>query len=187
MTNAEPVDKDRLLFTQCNDTILLRCPECTSTKILRQCKILHNFPALWCHIKREHPEIIEFRLKEFTEVLDSIFKAYKWNMFPKWAYSEAITTNKVPTTSSSLLFDERPISRIDVWERILEITKKLKIQSELYPIFRLKQLKAINKVVLGEVDPRTAKKYLNCVIDASAKNIRNGTIDVTAFCDTAGV
>jgi len=187
MTSADPLDKDRRLFTQCNDTIPLKCPECTSTKILRQCKIFDNFPALWWHIKQEHPEIIEFRLKEITEVFNSLFKAYTWNMFPKWAYSKAITPNKVPTTSSSLIFDRRPISRIDVWERILEIANKLKMQSELYPKFKLKQLKAIIKVVLGTVDPRTSNKYLDCIIHASFKDKVNGIIDVTAFCDTVGV
>jgi len=105
-------------------------------------------------------------------------------MFPKWAYSEA----KIPsTTSSSLVFDGRSISRIDVKEKILDIVSKLKIQSELYPKFKLHQLRAIIKVVLGPADPRTSKKYLDCVIDASFKDKINGVIDVTAFCNTVGV
>jgi len=142
---------------------------------------------LWCHIRREHQDILESRLQEIIEVLNALFKAYKWNMLPRWAYSEAKTTNKVPTTSSSLIFDGRPISRIDVWERVLEIANKLKMQSELYPKFKLKQLRAIIKVVLGPVDSRTSNKYLDCVIDASFKDKINGIIIVTTFCDTAGV
>ena len=185
MNYVEQLDKERLYFTQCNDTFPNRCPECTSTKILRHCKIYHNFPAVWCHIKRDHKDVLESRLQEIIQVLNSLFKAFKWNMFPKWAYSEAKIEST--TTSSSLLFDGRPISRIDVLERILEIVNKLKIQSELYPKFKLKQLKAIIKVVLGTVDPRTSKKYLDCIIDASFKDKVNGIIDVTAFCDTVGV
>jgi len=188
MTSADPLDKDRRLFTQCNDPIFLRCLICTGLNtFLGHCKIFKNFPSLWWHIKREHQDLAPLEREEIIQVLNYVFKAFKRKMFPKWAYSEAITPNKVPTTSSSLLFDSRPISRIDVWEKILEIASKLKIQSELYPKFKLKQLRAIIKVVLGPADPRTSKKYLDCIIDASFKDKINGIIDVTSFCDTAGV
>jgi len=153
MTSADPLDKDRRLFTQCNDTIPLKCPECTSTKILRHCKIHHNFPALWCHIRREHQDILESRLQEIIEVLNALFKAYKWNMLPRWAYSEAKTTS----TSSSLEFDGRP-SRIDVFERLIEIGRLFKGQTQFYPNFKQKQVLGLIKVILGNVDGRTKKK-----------------------------
>ncbi len=188
MTSADPVNKDRLLFTQYNDPIYLRCLICTAlNSFLGHCKIFKNFPSLWWHIKREHPDLTPAEREEIILILNHVFKAFQGQMFPKWAYSEAKATNKVPPTSSSLLFDGRPISRIDVWERILEIANKLKMQSELYPKFKLKQLRAIIKVVLGPADPRTSKKYLDCIIEASFKDKINGIIDVTAFCDTAGV
>jgi len=105
MSNDDSIDKDRLHFTQCNDTILLRCPECTSTKILRHCKIFHNFPSVWWHIKQDHKDILESRRDEIIQVLNCIFKAYKWNIFPKWAFSEAKI--ELATTSSSILMDGR--------------------------------------------------------------------------------
>ena len=67
-----------------------KCPECTSTKILRQCKIFHNFPALWWHLKQNHNDIFEIRMNEIILVLNNMFKASQWNMFPKWEYSEFI-------------------------------------------------------------------------------------------------
>ena len=110
------IDKDRLYFTQCNDTILLKCPECTSTKIPRQCKIFHNFPALWIHLKHEHNDILESRMDEIIQVLNDVFKAFKWNMFPKWEYSEFIPK----TSSSSILIDGRT-PRIDMLENLEKI------------------------------------------------------------------
>ena len=183
MSNDHSIDKDRLYFTQCNDTILLRCPECTSTKILRQCKIFHNFPAVWWHIKQDHKDILESRLQEIIQVLNSLFKAYKWNMFPKWAYSEAKSET---TTSSSVLIDGHP-PRIDSQGKIVEIAKLLKTQSELYPNFKPKPLKAIVKVILGPVDSRTMGKYVDCVIRYSTPDKIKGEYDVTQFCNIVGV
>ncbi len=183
MSNDDSIDKDRLYFTQCNDTILLRCPECTSTKILRHCKIFHNFPGVWWHIKQDHKDILESRLEEIIQVLNSLFKAYKWNMFPKWAFSEAKSDT---TTSSSVLIDGRP-PRIDSWGKIIEIAKLLKNQSELYPFFKPKQLKVIVKVVLGPVDSRTLKKYIDCVIKNSKPDKIKGVYDVTQFCNNVGL
>jgi len=37
-------------------------------------------------------------------------------------------------------------------------------------------------MILGIADERTAKNYVNCIMDASEKNMRNGTVDVTQFC-----
>jgi len=38
-------------------------------------------------------------------------------------------------------------------------------------------------VVLGKVDDRTIKNYLDCIVDASDKDKTNGTIDVSEFCN----
>ena len=183
MSYNDELDKDRLYFTQCNDEFPLRCPECVEYKILRHCKIFDNFPGLWWHLKREHDDIPPLRMDEIKQVLSAIFKAYQWEMFPRWKYE----IRKASTTSSSLRFEGRLISRADVLENVQEIARILKNQSELYPNFNQKQLSVFIKVVIGEVDPRTAKKYLNCVIDASSKDKVRGIIDVRAFCDTAGV
>jgi len=186
MTNADPVDKDRLDFTQCNDEFYSRCLLCTALFVLRQCKIYKNFPSLWWHIKRDHTDLSPAEREEIIQILNHIFKAFKRQMFPKWAYSEAITTTKVPTTSSSILLDGRP-PRIDAWTKIFEIAKLLKTQSELYPFFKTRHLNAVLKVVLGSVDPRTTKKYLDCVTKYSKKDIVKGEYDVTGFCDKVGV
>ena len=184
MSNDEPLDKDRLDFTQCNDTILLRCPECASTKkVLRHCKIFHNFPSLWWHIKHDHRDIIESRLQEVIQVLNSLFKSYKWNMFPKWVYSEA----KIPsTTTSSLLFNGRE-PRVDVLEKLHDIGRLLKVQSQFYPNFKPKHLLGLFKVILGNVDERTKKKYFDCVKSYSKPDKIKGEYDVSGFCNTVGV
>jgi len=177
----DSLDKDRLYFTQCNDTILLKCPECTSTKILRQCKIYHNFPALWCHIKRDHKDILESRLDEVIQVLNCIFKAYKWNMFPKWTYSEAIIK---PTTTSSILFDGRT-PRPDVDRKLQKIAKIYKISCD-FPNLNQKQVTNWAFAVLGHPDSRTLKKYVQCVTNNSTPDKIKGQYDVTQFCKELG-
>jgi len=182
MSNDSSLDKDRLYFTQCNDTILLRCPECTSTKILRQCKIFHNFPGVWWHIKQDHRDILESRLEEIIQVLNSLFKAYKWNMLPKWAYSEA----KLKTTTSSLLFNGKE-PRADVLARLQDLARLFKLQSKDYPSFKRKQVYGLIKVVLGNVDERTMNKYFDCVTSYSTPDEIKGFYDVTQFCNIVGV
>jgi len=181
MSNGSTLDKDRLYFTQCNDTILLRCPECTSTKILRQCKIFHNFPGVWWHIKQDHKDILESRRDEVIQVLNCIFKAYKWNMFPKWAYSEA----KKTTTSSSILFDGKP-PRIDVMEKLQEIARVYKRSSDCH---KLNQRQVTNwaNAVLKHPDSRTLEKYVKCVTSNSKPDKIKGEYDVTQFCNIVGV
>ncbi|MFY9301190.1 MAG: hypothetical protein WAO91_08385 [Candidatus Nitrosotenuis sp.] len=183
MSYNDELDKDRLYFTQCNDEFPLRCPECTESKILRHCKIFTNFPGAWRHIKRVHNDIPPSKMDEIKQILSSIYKAYQWKMFPNWKY----VGRKSNATSSSLRFDGRSITRADVLSNVQEIARVLQNQSELYPNFNPKQLSAFIKVAIGEVDSRTAKKYLNCVIDASSIDKVRGIIDVRAFCDTAGV
>jgi len=182
MSNGSSLDKDRLYFTQCNDTIHLRCPECTSTKILRQCKNFHNFPGVWWHIKQDHRDILESRRDEVIQVLNCIFKAYKWNMFPKWAYSEA----KSETTTSSLLFNGKE-PRADVLARLQDICRLFKLQSQFYPSFKQKQVFGLIKVVLENVDERTKKKYFDCVTSYSKPDKVKGEYDVTQFCSMVGV
>ena len=183
MSYDDSLDKDRLYFTQCNDTFPNRCPECTSTKILRHCKIYHNFPAVWKHIKQDHKDILESRLDEIAYVENYVFKAYKWNMFPKWEFSEAKI--KPTTTSSSILFDGMP-PRIDVIEKLQKIACLFKMQSKDYPIFKQKQLLGLIKVILGNVDERTKKKYFHCVTSNSKPDKIHGVYDVTQFCNIVG-
>jgi len=184
MSNNESLDKERLYFTQCNDTFLNRCPECTSTKILRHCKIYHNFPAVWKHIKQDHKDILESRLDEIAHVENCVLKAYKWNIFPKWEFSEAII--KPTTTSSSVLFDGRP-PRIDVIEKLQKIGRLFKGQSKDYPNFKRKQVLGLISVIIGNVDERTKKKYFDCVTKYSTPDNINGVYDVTNFCTKIGV
>jgi len=183
MSNDDSIDKDRLYFTQCNDTILLRCPECTSTQILRHCKIFHNFPAVWWHIKQDHKDILESRLEEIIQVLNCLFKAYKWNMFLKWAYSEAKLNT---TTSSSILMDGRP-PRIDRQENLKKIASLFKTQSELYPNFRKKNIRVLIEKAIELHDPRTMKLYFDSVTSHSKPDKIKGFYDVTQFCNKVGV
>ena len=88
MSNTNTLDKDRLYFTQCNEEFSLRCPACTKfNKTLRQCKIFKKFPAIWCHLKRDHTDVTQTELEEFATILNYIFKGFKRQMF----------TNTIPT------------------------------------------------------------------------------------------
>jgi len=185
VTYTDLVDKDGLLFTQCSDIIYLRCPICAKIKkVLRQCKIFKKFPSLWIHIKREHSDLPPAQLEEITQVVNGIFKAFKLQMLPKWEYSEAKI--EPTTSSSSILFDGRP-PRIDVIEKIQKIGRLFKGQSKDYPSFKQKQVLGLIKVILGNVDERTKKKYFDCVTSNSIADRNYGVYDVTQFCNIVGV
>ena len=182
MSYDDSLDKDRLYFTQCNDSFPNRCLECTSTKILRHCKIYHNFPAVWRHLKQDHTDILESRMNEIIQVLNDVFKAYKWNMFPKWEYSEAQI--KPTTSSSSILFDGKP-PRIDVLERLQKIAQVYKISCD-FPNLNQKQVTKWAFAVLGHPDSRTLEKYVQCVTNNSTPDKIKGQYDVTQFCKELG-
>jgi len=77
------LDKELFYFTQNNNQIRLRCPECIRTKkVLRQCKIFKNLPALWWHIKNEHGIIsnADFNTNDLIHILNAIDKAIQWNI-----------------------------------------------------------------------------------------------------------
>jgi len=103
-------------------------------------------------------------------------------MLPRWAYSEA----KSQATTSSLLFNGRE-PRVDVLEKLQDIGHLLKRQSLSYPNFKQKQLLGLFKVVLGNIDERTKKKYFDCVKSYSKKDKIKGEYDVCGFCNTVGV
>lgn len=180
MSNTAQVDKDRLYFTQYNGKFPTRCPLCTEQKILRQCRIFHNFPALWRHIKLEHIGIPESQMKEISGILNSVYTAYQWNMFPKWEFDDGKI--KKTTTSSSILIDGRT-PRKDSQEKIVHIARMLINQSQSYPLFNSKQLDAIVQVVIGPVDPRTIQKYTDWVKTYSTKDIHVGMYVVSDFCE----
>jgi len=180
---VDQLDKEPLYFTQCNDTFPNRCPECTSTKILRHCKIYHNFPAVWKHIKQDHKDILESRLDEISHVENCLFKAYKWNMFPKWEFSEAKI--EPTTTSSSILFDGKP-ARIDVLEKLQEIARVYKRSSDCHKLNQ-KQVTNWANAVLKHPDLRTLEKYVKCVTSNSKPDKIKGEYDVTQFCNKVGV
>ncbi len=180
MSYVDSIDKDRLFFTQNNSPIRLRCPECVrTTKILRHCKIFKNLPGLWWHIKQDHGYFsnLLFNTNDVIKILNTISKAKEWGIIPEPTpvYVESAAT------SSSLVYRGKP-PRKDVYEKLEKIASLLQNQSLLFPNFRPNQIRAFLGIVLGQVDDRTLKNYLNCIIDASEKNIRNGTIDVTQFC-----
>jgi len=179
----DSLDKDRLYFTQCNDAILLKCPECTSTKILRQCRIHRNFPALWIHLKHEHNDILESRMDEIIQVLNNVFKAFKWNMFPKWEYSEAKI--ETITSSSSIQIDGRT-PRIDMLKNLEKIANLLKTQSEHFPIFKPRLLSILVEKAIGPRVDRTKKKYIDCITRYSDKDKVHGVYNVTQFCKELG-
>ena len=179
MTKELELDKYRLLFTQNNSPIRLRCAECVrTTKILRHCRIFKNLPSLWWHIKRDHGYFsnLLFDTDAVVTVLNTISKAIEWEIIPKPTPIFVETT-----TSSSLMYCGRP-TRKDVYQKLEKIASILQLQSEHYPHYRLKNIRKFMCIVLGKADDRTIKNYLACVVDASEKNKINGTVDVTQFC-----
>ena len=179
MSHGDEIDKDRLYFTQNNKPIRLRCPECVrTTKSLRQCKSFKNLPGLWWHIKRGHGHIsnLLFNTEDIIKILNVISKAKDFGIIP-----EPLTSFIETTTSSSLKYKGRP-PRKDVYEKFKKLAELFKNQSQFFPHFKLKLLRAYIGVVLGKADARTIKNYLDSIIDASEKNMLNGTIDVSEFC-----
>ena len=185
MTYAEQLDKDRLFFTQCNDSFPLKCPECKSSKIDRHCRTHPNFLSLWWHLKQQHPEISESKLNEIAQVLNGLFKAHKWGMLHKQNYSED-EINHTTTTSSSILIDGKP-PRSDRLKKLVKIANLLRIQSGLFPFFTIKNLKILIEKAIGPHDYRIMELYFECVTNHSTPDKINGVYDVTNFCDLLDV
>jgi len=170
LSNYDPLDKDRLYFTQFNGDFPVRCPICIDIKkLIRHCKVFRNMHAAWCHVRRDHKNEPKSDVDKIIEIFNSLYDAIKQGIIPSSA------------TSSS---QNGANFRRDMHEKLGNIAKLLKIQSEIYPSFKMKQLMGIIRVVLGSVDDRTRKRYHDIIISMSKKNIVNGTIDVTEFCNT---
>ena len=118
-------------------------------------------------------------MNEIILVLNNMFKASQWNMFPKWEYSEFIPNT---TTWSCILVDGRP-PRIDMLENLEKIAKMLKTQSELFPKFKPVHLSILVEKTIGPRDNRTKKKYIDCITRYSKKDTIHGVYDVTEFCE----
>ena len=180
MSNDIPIDKDRVYASQCYIKVRWYCPVCVlQKKIKKHCKI-HKTPASWWwHIKNEHGKFVnrKFGYDDLRVVSNYLVNALEWKIFPE---SVSIPVEQA-TTSSSLLYRERT-PRKDVYQKLEKIASILQNQSELFPHFKFKHLRAYCKVVLGQVDNRTITNYVNCIVVASEKNIKNGTVDVTQFC-----
>jgi len=169
LSKDSQINKERLYFAQCNDDFFTRCPFCTKTKkSLKQCKIYKNFQSLWLHLKN-HLDISESELNEIIHVLNRIYQGYKWQMFPRWEFSE-----KPQTTTSSFFLNGKKI-RNDERENLKEIASLLKLQLEHFLIFKPKFLEFLVEKVLGPCDRRTKRKYIDNVIKLSKKDMVHGT------------
>jgi len=173
LNNYDPLDKDRLYFTQFNGDFAVRCPICIDIKkIIRHCKVFRNMHAVWCHVRKDHKNEPKPDVDKIIEIFNSIYDAIKQGIIPS------------STTSSS---QNEPHFRRDMHEKLGKIGILLEGQSELYPNFRINQLSKLIRVILGQVDDRTRQKYLEIIISKSKKDIVHGLIDVTQFCNTIGV
>ncbi len=187
MTVSLELFKDITLeFTQDYTQFKIRCPICViEKKFIGHCKLFKNLPTAWQHIQREHANNDDQRyhskIKEAIVIFNGIHKALELGIIPDKKY-----INNIPTTSSSLVYDGKPVSRRDVSYRLIDIADLLVCQSKSYPKdFRLKQLKVLIKVATRKNDPRTIDKYCDCVVRASIKDIRRGTFDVRKFVECA--
>ena len=187
MSNDNPIDKDRALYTQNHKKSRFRCPECVRIKkVLRQCKIYKNLSSLWNHFKLEHGEVsnLIFCTRDIKEALNGLSKAIEWGILP--TDTDLLTAGEPATTSSSILFDGRP-PRKDRLENLIEIGNLLKTQSEFFPNFRKKHLKIFIEKAIGLHDSRTMKLYFDCVTNNSKPDKINGVYDVTQFCKLVGL
>ena len=179
MTLDPSLDKDPDDFAHNYTNTRLKCPECLRTiKGSNHVKVFKNLAGLAWHIKTEHDWIsnLQFTTDSIREVLRNIAIALQWGIIPS---TDSVEHN---ATTSSLLFDERKL-RKDEYDRLKNIAELLKTQSNLYPDFSSKNLSVIVGKVLGQVDKRTMKKYIERTISYSIKNIQNGTYDVSPFCN----
>ena len=180
MSYDETIDKDRAYASQCYIKVRWYCPVCVlQKKIKKHCKI-HKTPASWWwHIKNEHGKFVnrKFGYDDLRVVSNYLINALEWEIFPE---SVSIPVEQA-TSTSSLLYCGR-IPRKDVYQKLEKIASILQLQSELYPNFRLRHIRAFMSVVLGKVDDRTQKNYLDCIVDVSEKDKTKGTVDVTQFC-----
>ena len=180
MTLEPSLHKQRVDFSHNYTIIRIKCPECFRTiKGKNHVRIYKNLSGLWRHIKLEHGEIsnLEFNTNLIRDVLKHIALAIEWGMFPGVNESEHNTT-----TSLSIIYDGKPARR-DVSNKLKEIAEIMKGQSDMYPDFKIVNILAYMKIVLGNSDERTKKKYFDCITSYSVKNMHNGTFDVTGFCE----
>lgn len=180
MTLELSLDKQRVDFSHNYTKIRIKCPECIRTiKGQNHVKVYKNLAGLWRHIKLEHGEIsnLEFNTNLIKEILKHISLAIKFGMFPGM---DEIVDNT--TTSLSIIYDGKP-ARIDVRNKLKEIAEIMKGQSSMYPDFKTDNILAYMKIVLGNSDERTKKRYFDCITNYSNKNWQNGTYNVTAFCE----
>lgn len=179
MTLAPSLHKERVDFSHNYAKIRIKCPECIRTvKGSNHVRVYDNIPGLWRHIKQEHGEISNLQLTTdvIKEVLKNIALAIEWRMLPD--YDKVTDT----TTSLSILFKGRS-PRADVKIKLQKIAYLLKIQSGIYPIYTQKSLFTLVEKALGNVDSRTFKDYIECVVSTSKRDKVHGTYDVTNFCE----
>jgi len=93
-----------------------------------------------------------------------------------------LKTEETTSSISTIIFDGKEARR-DVRRKLEEITEIMKIQSGLYPIFRRENIFAYMKIVLGNADDRTKKKYFDCITSYSVIKRQNVTYDVSGFCN----
>lgn len=179
MTLEPSLHKERVDFSHNYTKIRIKCPECIRTiKGVNHVRVYDNIPGLWRHIRQDHGEISNLQLTtdRIKEVLKNIVLAIEWRILPD--YDKAVDT----TSSLSILYNGRSARR-DVLDNLKEIAKIMKCQSAIYPNFSTDNIFAYIKVVLGNVDVRTKKKYFKCIVNYSLTNKQNGTYDVTDFCN----
>lgn len=182
MTLDSTLDKHCVDFAHSYAKIRVRCPECYRIiKGKNHVRVFKNLAGLWWHFKNEHGDVSnsQFNTDMIKEILRNISKALELGMFADAIDCEV---NQNTTTSSSLLYDGRP-PRKDVLIKLKEIANLLKLQSEVYPFFKTGLLTRVIERILGKIDPRTFKKYYDCITNYSIKNWQNGTYDVSVFCN----
>ena len=179
MTYYNLLDKDRLLFTQCNDNFRIRCPICRiEKKFLGHCKIGRNLPSIWSHILRDHKDILPAQREEIILFLNCLYTAFQKQIVVKWP--GFMTKNQTATSSSILIAGAPP--RIDRWAKIVEIATFLRAESKYYPNFPPIEIRRIIIQASKVRDPRTILEYFDCITNYSILDYSIGKYNVREFC-----
>ena len=186
MTLSEELFNDIILkFTKNYTPFRNKCGICVEEKkFIGHCKAYKNLPSAYDHIIKTHAKEKRYRImiREIIEIYNAIHRGIELGIISSENYVHNHTTS-----SSSLVYNGRPVTRRDVWYRLVDIADLIQRQSNSYPYFKSKQLKGLIQVVIGKRDPRVIDRYFDCVVKASIKDLRRGTFDVRKFVECTKV
>jgi len=177
--NPKLYKRSSLEFTKNFTLFKTRCVICVKDKKdKRHCKIFPNLPSAWQHLQKYHSDDSDLRhmIDDIIDLYNVFHKAIQWNILPGIEHSGYLAT------TSSRTLNSRPTKHRKVLDNLVDIADTMGMH-QYFPYFNKKQLKDFVHIALGDVDPRTQQKYLDCIIKSSIKNMHDGTYNIRKFFD----